>query len=1254
MATLNSNSSFGSRLQRLLSRTRWRAARYGLARTLVLGGGSVLLAAWAVGSETRPAGFIAWGLSLSLLAVLVLVVRHFLVQPLKPWRRARNLVRTIEGQGDFANVLVAAEEAERLPARWAGSNPVRAELRRRMYRRAEGILDGLTGDRVLALPHARAWGLGLVGVVGLGFILFFSSPADLGRGLTRLANPRPAKVMVPEGGLYRLRGQDFVIAGQEIELAALDFAALGFSEGWDRAVGEIRIGSGGWQRLETRTEPVYDAEAGLPVPYRKWATVVPEVREDFTWRFRRGSMATEVGQVSVIHHPLMTGLSARVIPPAYTRLPSRDMARLPAWFEVPAGSVLELSGTVNHVAARAWLVTAAKDTLNLNVDSLGISGSLRIDESTIFSVNLEDDFGLHNLTPLQYEVAAAEDAIPAVRLERAHDDGILPLSGEVTLEVEAADDFGLAGLELLVRTERRGQVATSVGNPDGWAGGRIWPQDSDQWLTITTDAGPLRVRPGEPRDSMSELRIGLVLEIQAGDLDLVSGDAMEFVIEAVDNKRPGPPGRSRSRVVRLMLPSASDVLTSQAETSEERRSELEEMRNRSRQLDADLDRLTRELMKNPVPDWARQQEMEAAIERQKTLQEELARVAQELQQELEQLAESQLTSEALQNKADEVSELLSQSGSEKLNDLLDKMEEASGQVSPDEVARAMQEVARNQKEMARRLDAALAMLKRMAQEQELEGLASLLEKMIQKQQELADLSRQLEEEQAANENKSEEGQQNSESQENQDGKEGQDGQENQEGQEGQENQEGQESESSDSENPPENGETPTAEELARRQEALKEELEQLKEKLEQALEELKKENASKDENSPQDQMETALEEALEKLEKQQSESKMSEASEQLMQMDPGQAAQMQEQALRDLGALYHVMLKSMEAMQMAMKMEQVSSLRGLAADMLALSTRQEEISALIPPDLRDLRTLELTRAQHRVQKAAVGVRDNLALLMEEAPNRIIKLLKKVDAIVEMMGRSLRAMEENRSQIARKNARQSLAASNNLVISLLTEAQMTGGGGSGGSPMPSMGEQLKKMAQQQSGLNGATDELRRMLADRGMSQEMRSQMKRLGQEQAGLAGKMGELAEEERQGERPEGERVLGDLGQLGRDMESISRELEDGLVSEETLIRQERILSRMLDARNSVRRRDYTTRRESRTANRLFDPQEGRDGGTEDSTEQPFRLRYQPLEKAPLEYRDLVRRYFTALDSLRALDESLLPDAVPGEEGDMP
>ena len=96
MATANQNSSFGNRLQQLLNRTRWRAACFGLMRTLVLGGGALLLAAWAAGADNRLTGFIAWGLSLSLLAVLVLVVRNFLILPLKPWRRARDLVRSVE------------------------------------------------------------------------------------------------------------------------------------------------------------------------------------------------------------------------------------------------------------------------------------------------------------------------------------------------------------------------------------------------------------------------------------------------------------------------------------------------------------------------------------------------------------------------------------------------------------------------------------------------------------------------------------------------------------------------------------------------------------------------------------------------------------------------------------------------------------------------------------------------------------------------------------------------------------------------------------------------------------------------------------------------------------------------------------------------------------------------------------------------------------------------------------------------------
>jgi hypothetical protein len=356
-------------------------------------------------------------------------------------------------------------------------------------------------------------------------------------------------------------------------------------------------------------------------------------------------------------------------------------------------------------------------------------------------------------------------------------------------------------------------------------------------------------------------------------------------------------------------------------------------------------------------------------------------------------------------------------------------------------------------------------------------------------------------------------------------------------------------------------------------------------------------------------------------------------------MDPEQAARMQQQALRDLGSLYSVLLASQQAMQSAMKMEQVSSLRGLAADLLALSSRQEELGSRIPVQLQDVRNLEITRQQHRLQKAAIGTRDRLAELVEEAPNRILKLLEKLDALVEEMGGGVRALDEGRAAEAREYSSRSLAEANRIVIGLLTEAQMNGSGSGGGGQPQSASEQLQEMVKRQAEMNGATEELRRMLADRGISQQARSRMQRLGQQQAELGKELSRLAEQEQERPAGEGPRLLGDMRELGREMERVGGELGDGLgdglVDQDVLQRQDRILGRLLDARNSVRERDYSSRRESRAASRLFQPQEGDAGRGEGDRDAGSRQRYQRLENAPLEYRELVRRYFAAIDSLQ-------------------
>ncbi len=1171
-------------LGRLQRRVRRRALAYGLFGWLATAVPLAAFTVWLAGAWGARAGGLAAGLGVSLATALLLAAFMHLW---RPWRRYAGLARfarCVEARGGFDNLVVAAEEAARAPARWPADDVVARELARRLDARAAQLIGSVSPATVHPLVGLRLRAGALAAGVAACIVLAAGWPALTVRGLTALADPLGAGRARAAAGLLAEPGPDWVLFGGTVALSARDFA---MEPQGVRC--ELRFGEAAWTSVDARPEArTSGLEAGQgPGAGRRWTAQVGDIREDFAWRFRRGGVVTAVGKVAVRRPPILAQVSARIEPPAYTGLPASDVERLPALSEVPTGSRVTIKARAGHDLAAGWLRLAGGDSLPMTIDGSRATTSLVVDHDIVFTFGLKDGYGLSARDPLEYRLGALADQPPGVLLARPGDDGRLPLDGRLDLVVEASDDFGLAKLEFLAG----GADAAGAGR------GAFGPRLPANWLEVRTATGTLRLRARALDGPPSPLRAAIALEVDAAALDLAPGDVLDLSVEATDNRAPGKGQVARSATLRLVLPSAGSVLAAQADSARASREQLEDARGRSCDLDADLARLSRELLKNPVTDWARQQEIEAALARQQAMQKELAAVADELRRQMDELARGGLTSEEQVRKAAELADLLSPQSPTALEDLLRRLDAADGKPAAEDLARAMEEVTRAQKDLARRLDAALEVMKRMAEEQQLEGLTALLEDLMRRQQELADLSRKAGEADPA-------------------------------------------------------GRQAASEEIARRQEALARELDALRDKLEQALAARGDQEGGQQQSSPQDDgnkgesgqqgessssssQKQALREALEKLRKQQAEGGMDKASRALQQLDPDEAARMQQQALRDLGSLYSVLVASQKAMQSALKMEQVASLRGLAADLLALSERQESLGGRIPPQLQDVRNVELTRQQHRLQKAAVGTRERLAVLAKEAPNRVLKLLEKLDGLIEEMGSGVRALDEGRAAEAREASSRSLAECNRIVIGLLTEAQMSGSASGGGGGQQSASEQLQELARQQAALNGATDELRQMLADRGISQAARAQMERLGQEQARLGQELGRIAEQERQRPKGDGDRLLGDLGELGRQMERVGGDLGDGQVDRETLQRQDRILGRLLDARNSVRERDYSPRRESRTAARTFTPQAGSTGRGADGAGAGTRERFRRLEDAPLEYRDLVRRYFAAIDSLR-------------------
>ncbi len=932
---------------------------------------------------------------------------------------------------------------------------------------------------------------------------------------------------------------------------------------------EVRVGSGLWRPVAaTASAPAVD-ESGAR--FVRWQTLLADVREDVSYRFRRGARVTQTGDIAVWHPPLLGDLAAVVRPPAYTRLPATSLPRLPGLVEVPAGSRLELSGRADSELAGAHMTTGAGDTLTLQVRGRDVAGALTVTAPLRLRIGLTDRRGLVSSEGLEYEVAVVPDETPVASLTRAEDDGQLPLAAPLSLTLVARDDYGVAALDLLLRR----------GGEESWQ--RVGDGEAD------TRLGRLRARIQvlAAPDAQEQRRL---VTLDASALTLVPGDALELCAEARDNRAPGPPGVGRSAILRLVVPSSAEILAEHAEEDASKRADLAETRRRSADLAEDLERLRRELLRNPMPDWDKQQELQAALQRQQDLQQELNRLAEEMRRDLESLASNQLTSEELLAKMDEIAKLLQEATSPELQAMLDQLREAMAQLSPEDLAQAVQELTRDQQDMLRRMDTALAMLQDLAREQELEGLTSMLAEMMREQQELAEAAR--ESSSPAEEPKP-----------------------------------GDESKPSSPSEP--EAPAPDAEEVARRQDALAREMASLQQKMEEALAKLKEQQAQQPDGEPSpasEQMKEALEQALEQMQNDQTAQDMQKAGEKMSQGQPSQASQQMQQSLAEMAGLYSVLLRTQAAMQMAMQQTQAASLRGLASDLLALSERQERIQVSLPAQIQDVRTEALARQQHQVLQSTMVVRDGLAKAAAAAPQEIMRLLGKVDDLLNLLGRAVDDLEAGSGGSARTSTRESLAEMNRIVIGLLTQAQMAGGGGGGGSPnpMPQLSQQLREMAREQAGLNALADQLRRQ---QGLSEQLRSEMQRLQQGQQGLSGRARELAEQEQRLEAEDGPRILGDMRDLAQEMERVADDLGGGLVTEETLRRQERILSRLLDAQNSARERDFAKRRESRTAERVYAEQGGLDGAAPLDDEAAVR-RQPTVENVPPAYRDLVRRYF--------------------------
>jgi len=410
-------------------------------------------------------------------------------------------------------------------------------------------------------------------------------------------------------------------------------------------------------------------------------------------------------------------------------------------------------------------------------------------------------------------------------------------------------------------------------------------------------------------------------------------------------------------------------------------------------------------------------------------------------------------------------------------------------------------------------------------------------------------------------------------------------------------------------------------ELADKQNSLNKELEKLANEMKALSDKMKSM-----EDMPNEQMDKAMEE----LEKQENQELSEEAMKNLMQNQKPNAQKNQSSLSKNMQKMNQMMKQLQEAMMQQNQMQTFTDMMKILDNLLTLSKKQEELK-------KESQNLNPNSSQFNENAQQ---QNNLSRSLDNILSQMSDLSQKTFAITPEMGKAMgdakRKMQESIQAMQNRNGNMAANTQGDAMKSLNEAAtmmkgsmeSMMQGGGQGG--MMSLMQQLQKMSGMQMNLNNLTQMLQQGMQGK-LSPQQQAELQRLGRQQELIRKSLEQLQNEAKQS--GQSKKIPSNLENILKHMQEVVSDMHTERLDDDLIQKQERILSRLLDAQRSINERDYEKERESFTGENV-----SRKSPTELnlSSERGKDLIKDELNKAGREgyskdYENLIRKYFEAL-----------------------
>lgn len=912
------------------------------------------------------------------------------------------------------------------------------------------------------------------------------------------------------------------------------------------------------------------------------------------------NIESEHFEISVIDRPIIRLLSVSLNPPAYTREKTTklndnfgDISSLTgtkADFTVTSSKEL-LSAKIVFTPHQNLLATDSTKTApkvpeqkvyGLAISGASATGVISFHESGSYHIELLDKDSIASEHPIEYNVSVTQDEAPAIALIDPGERAELPSSMRVGMLVKIHDDFGFSKLRIGYR------IRASKYAPE---------QKEYQWFDV-----PLS------NYNTQDLEVPYIWNLTK--LDLSPQDEVGYVLEVADNDIVTGPKKTRTSEFSIRFPSVEEIFKRAEEQSNKAEENLKDIKQDAEELKKKIDAAVEEMRPPKTSDMAKKQQeftskkdVEQILKRQDELNNRVSDVKKDLQQMTKQLEEQKAISPETMQKYNELQKLFEEIKSPELDMAMKKLQDAMKSVDPKQMQEAMKNFQLNEEQFKKSIERTANILKKIKMEQKVDELMKRSDQLAKDQEKTAEKQNEL-----ANKNQKENPEEKS----------------------------ADEHKQADAKN-----------ELDRMKQEAKDVAKDMKKLPEnmQAPEEMK--DAQEALNDPS--MDAAMDDAKDAMQKGENEKASKRAQD---------ASQKAKNARNKLAALKKKLAQNEKQKTMA-------DLKKLRDEMNRLSKAEESLkkeSMQAPPQSTVFRDFADDQAD---RKEELG---NAASEMFQAAQRSTEFTaemgKTLGEAFNNMQQALDAMTERDQPNSITHTQKAMAALNKTAeeaqkaLKSMSEPKKGGKGnpgdgscdnpggsspkegddgstpGSEGSAMQQFLNSIEKLAAQQQALN---DQMQGKDGGQGSAQQeamrQQSQLAKMAAQQEGVQKSVKELMEEQ-QNSKDGNKKAQEDLKKISEDMQEVISQMREKGISPETIQRQERILSRLLEAQRSVNERDKEQNRESKSADNInHDAPRELDLNSDDARRA---LRDEMLRSSgggySKDYQVLIRKYLEKLD----------------------